>query len=315
MKKLFLIFFIVLVLAMLAIPDVSAKKMFAPDLTISRVTLDSGSFTVTNKGSKNSPTSGFDVLVYYQRFDGSTYKKLYHTNRSIARGYSRSFTKVFSGGKNIKTGLIRVNPYKRFQEWDYSNNIRYFSLIKKNIPSYVATEQARYDGGSYWYYKQYGHGYAFADGNSSSYSNRGSTGGYEPLLSVNPIAQGYNWWNSRRGRWEWKATPLYVNCVDITASYGSKRYTTNYVAVSGVAYTPNIHIYANVGFAKELTYNAVKGIWEGYVKYKSAKLRDSFNIKIYSNRLGQNGTNDIIAAVSNVKVWTSYIKNSWSWNY
>ena len=231
MRKYLFLFLIFFCLALVSADSVEAKKMYAPDLTISRLSLSQGSFTVANKGSKNSPASGFDVLIYYQHFNGSAYKKVYHCSQSISPGYSRNYANVFTGGKTIKNGLIRVNPYKRFQEIDYNNNIRYFQLIKKNTASYVATEQGSYDGGKDWKYADgFEYGLNFDNGQSGTYSNYNN--GYAPLLSTNPIATGYYYYLgyiNRKHRWEWRNNPLYVDYVDINANYGGKKYPSNYV--------------------------------------------------------------------------------------
>lgn len=316
MKKiLFLLFFVLLICAV--VPASSASDaLYAPDLKVSRYTQDTGSFTITNDGKKNSPTEGFDVLVYYKKFDNTTYKAVYHTNTVIANGYSKSFVGASSASKEIKYGLIRVNPYKKFQEQDYSNNIRIFSVIPSKINTYTATEQAYYDDGGYWttLALSENNGYAWADGNSTTCSN----GGYSPLLSTNPIADGYNYYLgywSRQHHWTWVDDPLYVNGVEIQGDYEGKQYRSNYVAVTGVANNPHMHIYVDVGYAKHLVYNAAKDLWEGYIKYTSAKLKDNLLIKIYSDRTGEDATQDIIDYVSNATVYTCYIKNSWSWFY
>lgn len=311
MKKFFLVLFFVLLLCAI-LPAASASEgYFAPDLKVSRYTQDGGTFTVVNDGKKNTAPEGFDVLIYYKKFDDTTYKAVYHTNDVIAPGYSKSFVGASAASKEIKYGLIRVNPYKKFQEQNYDNNIRIFSVIPKKINTYKATEQSMYDGGYYWeyYYYSYMYGHAWKDGNSTVCSN----GEYSPLLSTNPIATSYQYWNGRR--WTTVNQPLYVNAVEILGYYNGERYKSNYVAVEGVVNDPHMHIYVDVGFAKHLVYNAAKGLWEGYIRYGSAKLRDNLIIKIYSDRTGTDATQDIINYVSNVKVYTCYIKNSWSWFY
>lgn len=311
MKKfLFVLFFVLLLCTIL--PAASASEgYYAPDLKVSRYTQDTGGFTVVNDGKKNTPSEGFDVLIYYKKFDDTTYKAAYHTNDVIAPGYSKSFVGTSAASKEIKYGLIRVNPYKKFQEQNYDNNIRVFSVIPKKITTYKATEQSMYDGGYYWEYYYYSHmyGHAWKDGNSTVCNN----GEYSPLLSTNPIATSYLYWNGRT--WVTINQPLYVNAVEILGYYNGKRYKSNYVAVEGVGNNPHMHIYVDVGFAKHLVYNAAKNLWEGYIRYESAKLRDNLIIKIYSDRTGTDATQDIINYVSNVKVYTCYIKNSWSWFY
>lgn len=288
----------------------AAKDVYAPDLKVTRYTLKSGNFTVSNVGTKNSPSTGFDVLLYCKYFDDSTYKQIYHCNQVIAPGYSRSFSGAFQGSGEIKEGLIRVNPYKKFYECDYDNNARYFKLIKLNILSYTATEQSRYYGGDWW---EYFYGYTFASGNSTTYNN----GGYSPLISTNPIATGYNYYLgywSRRHHWEWRNDPLYVNAVQFSKSF-SEKYKIAYVAVSGVTNNSNMRVYADVGYAKFLTYNTTKSLWEGYIKYQSGESKNEIIIKVYSIRNGQNGTDDIMNYVSNVKIYASYMKNAWQWKY
>lgn len=288
-----------------------SSDIFACDLKISRYTQDTGSITVRNSGNKNSPADGFDVLLYYKRFDSSVYASVYHATGVIAPGYSQSFIGAFSTSDSIMYGLIRVNPYKKFQEQDYNNNVRTFSLVEAETASYTATEQSRYYGGDYW---EYYDGYTWASGNSTTCANSG----YSPLISTNPITDGYNYYLgywSRQHHWEWRDDPLYVNAVQINSASGGKEYKNNYVTVSGVAYDSNMHIYVDVGFAKQLTYNTEKGIWEAYIKYGSAKAKDGVLIKIYSDRTGQDGTDDIMNFVSNVEVHTYYIKNSWTWLY
>lgn len=311
MKKILFLLFLVLLVCVVVPASSASNALYAPDLKVSRYTQDTGTFTITNDGKKNSPSEGFDVLVYYKRFDDTTYKAVYHTNTVIANGYSRSFIGASAASGNIKYGLIRVNPYKKFQEQDYNNNIRIFSVIPTKINTYTVTEQSRYYGGDYW---QYYNGYTWASGNSTTCAN----GGYSPLISTNPIADGYNYYLgmwSHSYHWTWVNDPLYVNTVQISGDYGGKQYRSNYVAVSGVANNLNMHVYADVGYAKQLVYNAAKALWEGYIPYTTAKLRNSLLIKIYSDRTGEDGTQDIIDYVSNVIVYTCYIKNSWSWFY
>lgn len=288
----------------------AAKDVYAPDLKVTRYTMNSGNFTISNVGTKNSPTGGFDVLLYCQYLGGGTYKSVYHCDDVIAPGYSRTF-KGFQGSYWIEKGLIRVNPYKKFYECDYDNNVRYFKLIKSDIPSYTATEQSYYDGGGYWeyWYYSYNYGRAWIDGNSTNCSN----GGYSPLLSTNPIASGYYYYNNR-GKWVWKATPLYVNAVQIYQAF-QKAVKINYVTVSGVTNNSNMRIYVDVGYAKFLTYNPTKHLWEGYIGGDSSKLKDAFRVKIYSIRTGQNATDDITNYVSHVKVSCYHIKNAWQWKY
>lgn len=316
MKKILLVLFFVLLVCALVPASSASDELYAPDLKVSRYTQDTGSFTVANDGKKNSPAAGFEVLVYYKKFDDTSYKAVYHTSDVIAPGYSRSFVGASAASKEIKYGLIRVNPYKNFQEQDYNNNIRIFSVIPCKVSNYTATEQTYYnDGGYYWTTGlSENNGYAWADGNSTTCAN----GGYSPLLSVNPIKTGYNYYLGYWGRqhhWTWVNNPLYVNGVEILGNYNGNRYRSNYVAVSGVTNNPNMHIYVDVGYAKQLVYNTAKGLWEGYIGYTSAKLRNNLLIKIYSDRTGEDATQDIVDYVSNVEVYTCYIKNSWSWFY
>lgn len=311
MKKQILLFSIFFLFLILVLPAASAGgDEYSPDLTISRFTLSSGTFTVSNVGSKNSPATGFDVMVYYQNFDGSTYKQNYHCSRSIRPGYSRSINNTFQGSSRIKQGLIRVNPYKKFRESNYDNNVRYYKMIKVNTNNYTATEQAKYDGGYYWEYmeKSYNYGSAWKNGNSTVCTN----GGYSPLISTNPIATSYQYWNGRR--WTTINQPLYVNAVEIYVPWTKER-KINYAAISGVVNNPNMRVFVDCGYAKFLTYNPSKNIWEGYVNWGSSKLMDALRIKIYSVNSGQTGTNDIMSYVSNVSVTVAYIKNAWNWLY
>lgn len=316
MKKILLLLFFVLIVCVLVPASSASDAFYAPDLKVSRYTQDTGSFTVVNDGKKNTPAEGFDVLIYYKKFDNTSYKAVYHTNDVIAPGYSKNFKSSSAASKEIKYGLIRVNPYKKFQEQDYNNNIRIFSVIPCKITNYTATEQSYYDDGGYYWttYLSENNGNAWADGNSTTCAN----GQYSPLLSTNPIATGYNYYLgywARQHHWTWVNSPLYVNGVEILGDYRGKQYRSNYVAVSGVANNPHMHIYVDVGYAKQLVYNAAKNLWEGYIGYTSAKLRNNLLIKIYSDRTGEDATQDIIDYVSNVEVYTCYIKNSWSWFY
>lgn len=311
MKKQILFFSLLLVFLMLALPVVSATgDEYSPDLKVSRATLNSGTVTIANTGSKNSPSKGFDVMVYYKSFDDTTYKHTYHVNKSIRPGYSRTINNTFQGSNSIKEGLVRVNPSKKFRESNYDNNIRYFKLITIKTSKYTATEQSMYYGGYYWQYTEYSwnYGHAWKNGNSTNCSN----GGYSPLLSTNPIATSYQVW----GRWGWSTVnePLYVNAVEIYVPF-TKQKRINYAYVSGVANNPNIRVFVDCGFAKFLTYKPSTNSWEAYIKYGSDKLRDAMRIKIYSINTGQTGTDDIVAAAANVKVKVAYMKNSWSWLY
>jgi|GEM_PF-2355294 len=306
-----LFFSLLLVFLMIVLPVVSATgDEYSPDLKVSRTTLTSGTVTVANTGSKNSPFTGFDVMVYYKKFDDTTYKQTYHVNKSIRPGYSRTINNTFQGSKSIKEGVIRVNPSKKFRESNYDNNVRYFKLITVNTPTYNATEESMYDGGYYWgyYTNSWDYGYAWKQGSSTVCSN----GNYSPLLSTNPLATSYQRWSGRY--WYTVNQPLYVNAVTIYVPW-TKQKRINYAYVSGVANNPNIRVFVDCGYAKFLTYNPSKNAWEAYIKYGSDKLRDAMRIRIYSINTGQAGTDDILAAVANVKVHVAYMKNSWSWLY
>lgn len=117
-----------------------SSQVFAPDLVVSALTLNDGGLTIANIGNKVSPAGGFDVLVYFKKKDGTYYQNVIHLDGVIAPGYSKRFDRVFSNGARACVGLIRVNPYKTFQESDYTNNMQFFSLIEVPISSFVVAE-------------------------------------------------------------------------------------------------------------------------------------------------------------------------------
>lgn len=308
MKKFLFLFLIFLVLS---IPAASAKKMYAPDLSVSRVTLDNGGLTIKNTGNKNSPSSGFDVLIMLTYFDGTIYKNIVHFNSVIAPGHSQRFNESFPVSTTVKSALFRVNPYKKFQEWNY-DDARYVKLINSKIVNYTATEQARYWGtvwDNYWW--QWVPGWDYMNGNSTTIQN----GAYTPIISnPNPIAQG---WYKKSGRYNnptktWVNQTLYANAVNIIATFVNGPSRTNYVSVSGVPNNGYMHVFCQVGYNKTLTYNSTTGVWEAYVDYRSAKIKNSLNVTIYSERIGENGSADL-ASCSNITVKSAYVKNSWTW--
>lgn len=268
-------------------PAADAKKMFAPDLSVSRVTLDDGGVTITNTGNKNSPATGFDVLVSFKKTDGTSYKTVWHTNKVIAPGHSRRFNKTFSGGSTLQSGLIRVNPYKKFQEWDYDNNVRYFSLMNQTINTYGVNEYTRcweeyYDDVTWeikWGWVPY-----------LSYSGSVANGAYSPILT-----------NPNPDRWG-----DYVNMFELCASYTKSMY--NYITLSGVPNSSHLHVCLQVddGYYLPMLYNASKSLWE---KITTQKI---ISIVVYSDRNGTQGSADLTSC-QNLTVKSKYMKKSWNW--
>lgn len=306
MKK-FLILFVIFLFT--TIPAAEAKKIYAPDLSVSSLSLNDGGVTIKNTGTKCSPSSGFDLLVYFKKKDGSYQKTVTHINSVIAPGYSRHFNRTFTNGAKATTGLIRVNPYKKFQEIDYSNNVRYYNMQSKTINTYDVYESGRYWGTSYHSRGSY---YYDWDYKLSGASARLPNGGYTPVMSsTNPIAN--EWFN--QVTWKMVSEDIYVNAARIYADYGFGS-SFSYVTVSGVPNSYNLSVGLEADHWREegdymtvlgMTYNSAKGIWERYM------VGHLYCVLIYSNRTGLDGYADL-GHCSNITVTIKHMKNRWSWS-
>lgn len=247
MKKYGILIGLVLICLLITLPASSAAKMFAPDLTISKVDLTqssygTGGFTISNVGNKNNKQ--FEVLVYFKKKDGTVFKQFYQSNKSIAPGYSRYYSKVFHG-QGAVVGLVRVNPFKKFQEWDYSNNVRYFSMLKTNGSNYHVQEGIRY-------YNVTLDDYTYVPRGSADISN----GNYNPVISTpNPI--------------QIDGLDCYVNHLNITAEfpyYKPVLGVLQLVTVTGIPYIPYNALFLEVDnyYKLPMFWDSSKGIWYKY---------------------------------------------------
>ncbi len=250
MKKYGILIGLVLVCLLISMPAGSAAKMYAPDLTISKVDLTkeiygSGGFTINNVGNKNNKQ--FEVLVYFKKKDGTVFKQYYQSNKSIAPGYSRHYAKVFYG-QGAVVGLVRVNPFKRFQEWDYNNNVRYFSMIKTNASNYCVKEGIRY-------YDMYYDDYEYKERGLYNITN----GNYDPVISTpNPIPL-----------WQMDDMDCYVNHLNITADfpyYGSTSGVLQLIKVTGIPYISYNAMFLQVDgyYLLPMLWDSTREIWYKY---------------------------------------------------
>ncbi len=248
MKKYGILIGLVLICLLITLPASSATKMWAPDLTISKVDLTeknaygTGGFTINNIGNKNN--KGFEVLVYFKKKDGTVFKQYYQSNKSIAPGYSRHYSKVFHG-QGAVVGLVRVNPFKRFQEWDYNNNVRYFTMLKTNVSNYHVQEGISY-------YNVTLDDYTYVPRGSSNIEN----GNYNPVISTpNPI--------------QIDGLDYYVNHINITADfpkYGFMSGVLQLITVTGIPYIPYNALFLQVDnyYKLPMFWDSNKGIWYKY---------------------------------------------------
>ncbi len=247
MKRYSVLIGLVLICLFISLPASSATKMFAPDLTISKVDLTqssygTGGFTINNIGNRNNKQ--FEVLVYFKKKDGTVFKQYYQSNKSIAPGYSRYYSKVFHG-QGAVVGLVRVNPLRKFQEWDYNNNVRYFSMLKANASNYHVQEGIRY-------YNMTLDNYTYVSRGSSNIQN----GYYNPVISnPNPI--------------QIDGIDCYVNHLNIKADfpkYKSVLGILQLVTVTGIPYIPYNAMFLQVDnfYTLPMIWNSNKGIWYKY---------------------------------------------------
>lgn len=310
MNKLFFIFLIFCCLVLVSADHVEAKKMYAPDLTITNTNLAKGDITIANIGNKNSPATGFDVLIYFKKKDGTFQKDYYHINKVIAPGYSRKFYKVYPNGEKATTGLLRVNPLKKFQEWSYTNNMRYFNMKTRTITSYSVQEIGRYWGTPYhWRTKdkpRYRYDWAFKFGSTGNFEN----GDYSPVISTNPIAT--SWYNQVNKTTVYEN--IYANGARIFAEF-SKATSFTYISVSGVPNDYNLKVGLEFDardsdyfpYVYNMTYNAAKGIWERYF------IDSASAVTIYSTRTGPESTEDY-KHCGNIVITVKTMNNVWRWS-
>lgn len=293
MKKYAIIVGLFLFCLLLTIPPSEAAKMYASDLTVSRVVLnedgpEQGAFTITNVGNKNN--GQFEVLVYFKKKDGSVFKQFYQSNKSIAPGYSRYYKNVFPSGSHAVAGLVRVNPFKRFQEWDYGNNVRYFAMLNRSPTTFHVQEGIQYYD-------------AFLD--EDVYVSLGSgnfpNGGYKPVISTpNPI--------------QIAGEDYYVNRLNVTFSVPLPGILT-LTTISGIPYIHYNALFLQVDdgyegddiFLLPMSWDATRGI---LYKYTVSNVR-GFVIQLSEcdESIGQ-----FIETFSNITVTFRKMQNSWVWN-